>query len=127
MKKLLLVILSIGIVSALLFTCASFGFASVELVNRATFPITELYLGNSEAVEKSGTQVIGPDYWGTNLLEVPLKQGDSHFSQTFPATFDIRIVDKLGEEKVFDNVTVAKDQTIVIECVEIGTYTLSVE
>ncbi len=124
MKKMFAEILSAVILLALLVSCASFGFANVELTNQGAVPITELYLGNAEAVEKTGTQRVGPDYWGSNLLETALEQGDSIIFQTLPGMFDIRIVDRKGNEKVLDDVAVSKDQTVAIECAGISACTL---
>jgi hypothetical protein len=123
-KKVLVEILSAVILLALLVSCAAFGFANVELTNQGAVPITELYLGNAEAVEKTGTRRVGPDYWGTNLLETALDQGDSIIFQTLAGMFDIKIVDRKGNEKVLNDVAVSKDQTMAIECAEISACTL---
>jgi hypothetical protein len=127
MKKPFLVVFSTVIVSTWLFSCFSSGFVNIVLTNKSVIPITELYFGNAEAVEKSGTTLMGPDYWRSNLLEEPLNQRYSYITQTLAATFDIRIVDEEGREKIFDNVAVAKDQTVTIECLGANTYTLNVE
>jgi hypothetical protein len=127
MKKPFLVVLSTVIVTTGLYSCLSHGFANIVLTNKGVIPIVGLYFGNSEAAEKSETNLIGADYWGSNLLEEPLNQRYSYISQILAATFDIRIVDEEGREKIFDNVAVAKDQTVTVECMGIDNHTIRVE
>jgi hypothetical protein len=127
LKKPLIVVLSTVIVTTLLYSCLSSGFANIVLTNRSVIPIVELYFGNSEAAEKPETNFISADYWGLNLLEEPLNQRYSYISQTLPATFDIRIVDYEGRDVIFDNVVIKKDQTVNIECLGIDNYTIRVE